>query len=136
MPFGGTFFISKIPSSSFYLLNLTPAQQGNNSKKIFIFCGECQFWMHGHPQPDLAKCHPLKGAPAATPSSNQFSTTIQYLCSGLYHLPCKIELTAECHPTFCNGHNGGSWPFSAIFAIFAGFEGAMRSHGPADNQLT
>ena len=55
----------------------------------------------------------------------------------LYHLiPRNIELTAECNPTFCKSHNDGSLPFSAIFAIFAGFEGTKRSHGPADNPMT
>ena len=47
-------------------------------------------------------------------------------------MPHKIELTAEYHPTLFKGHYDGFWPFTAIFPIFAGFEGAMHSHGPAD----
>ena len=86
-----------------------------------------------HLKPNLAKSNLLGCAPVAAPSSYQFFNSIQYLCGGLY-LPmhCKIELTAECNPTLNIGQNAGYWPFSAIFAIFAGFEEAMRSHGPAD----
>ena len=34
---------------------------------------------------------------------------------------CKIEFTAEHHPTFSKGNDDKFWPFSAIFAIFARF---------------
>ena len=47
-------------------------------------------------------------------------------------MPRKIELTVEYHPTLIKGHYDGFWPFTAILPIFAGFEGAMHSHGRAD----
>ena len=47
-------------------------------------------------------------------------------------MPRKIELTAEYNPTFFKGYYDGFWPHTAIFPIFAGFEGAMHSLGRAD----
>ena len=36
------------------------------------------------------------------------------------------------HWNWLKGDYDGFWPFTAIFPIFAGFEGAMHSHGPTD----
>ena len=97
-------------------------------------------WSHGHPQPNLAKSHPLGSTPVATPCSNQFFTSIQCLCSQLYLLMhAKIEFTARCHPTFSRSQNVGFLPFWAIFANFAEFLywfGSSHQLSKAGSRLT
>ena len=67
----------RAPSTSSYPLTLTPTLTVSKSRKILTFkIKEFSFFswflVHIHPQPHLAKCHPLGGAPEAIPCSYQF----------------------------------------------------------------
>ena len=127
LPFGGYISNPHVPSSSSYPLTLTPTILVSNSRMIFahlkfFFHFLSWFLVQGQQQAHLAKCHPL-GAPRRPPPSHiSFSTSIQCLCSGSYHLMrSEIEFIAQRHPTFSRGHNAEFWPFWAIFANFAEF---------------
>ena len=89
-------------------------------KKDFFFFHD--FWFMVTPSPIWANVTPW-GAPLRPPPPHiRFLTSIQCLCSGLYHLMHnEIEFTAQCHPTFSRGHNAGFWLFWAIFAYFDEF---------------
>ena len=99
-------------------LNLTPTPLGINLKttlitwKFFVSFFFVDSWCIINPWTHLARCHPLGSAPATTPYSKQFFTSNQYIWSGFYHsMHCKIEFTAEYHPTFSKGNNDKFWPF-------------------------
>ena len=87
--------------------------------------------MHGRmatPSPTWPNVTPF-GAPLRPPPFLiSFFTSIKYQCIGFYHpMHQKIEFTPECQSSFERGDNG-FWPFSGIFVVFVGFEGAMRSY--------
>ena len=77
-PIWGWIYNPHSPSSSLFPLDLTPTLLVTNSKKVlttlknFFSFFFSLFLVQGHPQPHLAKCHPLGGAPEATPLSYHF----------------------------------------------------------------